>query len=573
MYAVDDRFHGCAIRDGVKSRCRIYFIDDSVDCTDDSDVQQNGTLITRYATDSDSNKRISGQGGIVFSDVFNTDNNIQIGKTVSKPITLNLLNNENTLNDFAFGRCKIYLDVYCDDDGEWLSCPMGVYIIDIPVKRNLQVVTATGYDQMQYLNEIADAWWNDIDWTGGKTLLQLIQDLATAAGVHISTELGGHVLNGSKSYSKAPFKSSQKTFRDIAAWLAGATGTIAYFDRDGALDFKWFSWAQINGQNVAIDGSSVGNQCFAVDVADYAVTPVDMLHVMAVEPELSATVGTGSNIFNIAGNPFYTGADVSEVVGMATPVFGRLSGIDAYNPSSARAIMDWSLESGDMVVLNYNGNAIPVLIMQQNMTWRGGNVVSDFLSGGEANRPTQTEAERSAYRNELTIHEFENTAAQLRSMISDLSGNYTLINQTVNSIAQTVSGQGNTIQDILDPNGEIWSAIKTNSTDLGNLEDALNQEVSYRQSYIRFIPAEPAIVLGVDEDNEIKLKLVNNVIYFFNGDDDSTDLSLAYAYFNSEEAGAERFVATESVQIGKDTSPARWIFKELANGDLVLDFV
>jgi hypothetical protein len=80
-------------------------------------------------------------------------------------------------------------------------------------------------------------------------------------------------------------------------------------------------------------------------------------------------------------------------------------------------------------------------------------------------------------------------------------------------------------------------------------------------------------VLGVDTDNEIKLKLVNNVIYFFNGDDDSTDLSLAYAYFNSEEAGADRFVATESVQIGRDTSVARWMFKELSNGDLVLDLV
>lgn len=573
MYPVDERFHECAIRDGVRSRCRIYFIDDSVDCTDDLDVQQNGKLLVRYDTDSDSNKRISGDGGVTFSDIFNSDTNFQIGQTVSKPIQLNLLNNDNALNDFAFGRCKIYLDAYCVDSGEWLPCPVGVFVIEIPVKRNLQVVAASGYDQMQYLNEIADTWWNGINWTGGKTLLQLIQDLATAVGVHTSPDLGSHILNGSKSYSAAPFVSSQKTYRDIAAWIAGATGTIAYFDRDGALDFKWFSFAQINGQNVSINGTTIGNQCFSVDVADYAVAPVDMLHILSVAPELSATVGDGSNIFTIAGNPLYTGADVAEVVSMATPIYERLSGIIAYNPSSTKAIMDWSIESGDMVVLNYNGNAILMLIMQQNMTWRGGRVVADVLSSGEANRPTQTESERIAYRNELTYHEFENTAAQLRSMISDLSGNYTLIDQTVNSIAQTVSNQNNTIQDILDPTGEIWTAIKTNSSDLDDLETALNNEVSERKSYIRFIPAEPAIVLGVDADTEIKLKLVNNVIYFFNGDDDSTDLSLAYAYFNSEEAGADRFVATESVQIGRDTSTARWLLKELPNGDLVLDMV
>ena len=173
----------------------------------------------------------------------------------------------------------------------------------------------------------------------------------------------------------------------------------------------------------------------------------------------------------------------------------------------------------------------------------------------------------------VTMHEFENTASQLRSLIYDLSGNFTLIQQTVDSITQAVSGQGNLIQSILDPTGQIWTAINTNSTDLTNLEATLNNEVSERKSYIRFLPLEPAIVLGVDTGNEIKLKLVNNIIYFFNGDDDSTDLSLAYAYFNSEEAGADRFVATESVQIGNGNSQARWLLKELSNGDLVLDLV
>jgi hypothetical protein len=79
--------------------------------------------------------------------------------------------------------------------------------------------------------------------------------------------------------------------------------------------------------------------------------------------------------------------------------------------------------------------------------------------------------------------------------------------------------------------------------------------------------------MGVDEDNEIKLKLVNNIIYFFNGADDSTDLSLAYAYFNSQEAFADRFVAGESVQIGTSDNAAHWLWKKLNNGDLVLELV
>ena len=120
--------------------------------------------------------------------------------------------------------------------------------------------------------------------------------------------------------------------------------------------------------------------------------------------------------------------------------------------------------------------------------------------------------ERAAYQNDVQMHEFENTVNMLRSQIRDLSGNYTLIQQTVDSITNIVSGQGQTIQSILDPTGQIWTAITTNSTSLTTLEAALNSEISTRQSYIRFIPSEPAIVLGVDTGNEIKLKLVNNVI-------------------------------------------------------------
>lgn len=573
MYPVADKFHQLAIQDAPTTRCRIYFIGDNVDCTDDNDVQTNGTMLTRYPGDTDSNGRISSDGGVSVMDIFNSDVNIQIGQAVSKPVQLNLLNADGALNDFAFGRCKIYLDVYDEDNTTWLPCPIGVFLIDIPVKRNLQVVTASGYDQMRKLDEIADAWWNDIDWTGGVTVLQLLQGLATSAGVSLNSSVSTRILNGSKSYTAAPFTANQMTYRDIAARIAGVTGTTAYFDRNGALDFKWFTTAKLNGYNVVINSDIPGNQCISIETAEYAVTPIDMLHVMCAAPELNATVGAGGNAYEIAGNPFYTGASASDVVTLATPVYNRLAAISAYTPVSANIIADWSVEAGDIIYFIFRGNVTPVLIMQQTLVWRGGYVKASIISNGESVRPTQNDAQRAVYRNTVQVHEFENTVEQLRSLIQDLNGNYTLINQTVNQIEQTVSGQGNLIQSILDPTGQIWTAIKTNASDLGDLEDALNGEISERKSYIRFLPLEPAIVLGVDTGNEIKLKLVNNIIYFFNGADDSTDLSLAYAYFNSEEAGADRFVAKESVQIGMASTVSRWLWKQLSDGDLVLDLV
>ena len=572
MYAVDEKFHNLAKSDAPKTRCRIYFISDSVDCTDDLDVVTNGTLLKLNDSDTDSNHRISSDG-ISFNDLFNADHNIQIGQTVSKPITLNLLNSDSRLNDFAFGRCKIFLDVYDGESNTWLNCPIGVFIIDAPAKRSAQVVVANGYDQMQKFDKVIDTWWAGINFSSGLTIVQLIQSIANAVGVSVNASISDRLLNSGKTYYESPWNPVGKTFRDALAYIAGVTGTIACFDRDGALDFRWFDDALVNGAKVIVNGESIGNQVLSAEMMEYAVTQIDRLEVQSADQDMSASVGNGSNPYIVSNNPLFIGANSSAVATLATPIYNRISAIPSYAPTAAKVIADWSIEGGDIVYLVYKGNTIPVLIMQQTIVWRGSSVIASILSTGDATRPTQTATERAQFENARYRHTLENTVDRLSSMIQDLSGNYTLIQQTVNSIQQTVSAQGITINNILDPTGELWTAIKTNASTLGDVEKAVNDEISTRQSYIRFLPAEPAIVLGVSEGNEIKLKLVNNIIYFFNGDDDSTDLSLAYAYFNSEESGADRFVANESIQIGTDNSVARWQMKELANGDLVLDLI
>ena len=592
MYNVASQFHTLATNDP-KTRCRIYFIGDSVDCTDDNDVQTNGTLLVRDAGDTDSNKIISGDNGVSFSDLFNTDNNLEIGKTVSKTVQIALLNLDGGLNNFTFGRCKIYIDVYDSTNSTWLACPIGVFLIEQPTKLNTKIVNASGYDQMQYLDRIADAWWNEIDWTNGVSVSDLITSIATECGVSVSSNLAGNILNPNVAYTSAPFTANKTTYRDILARLAGITGTIAYFDRDGALDMRWFKYATLNGSIVTADYDAMGNGIMSLDLAEYAVSAIDMLEILPLDPDLNVSVGDGDNVYELAGNPFFTDQieQVSNaivgtaIVGqaviyysdimewLATPIYDRLKTVVVYRPITMRLIADWSIEAGDVIKVTVDGNDIVLPIMQQTITWRGGFVLSDMMSSGDPERKPMDWQERTTYQDAVQMHEFANTANELLSRIQDLSGNYSLIQQTVNQIEQTVSAQGTTIQSILDPTGQIWTAISTNSTNLSSLESALNDEISDRKSYIRFLPLEPAIVLGVDNGNEIKLKLVNNVIYFFNGADDSTDLSLAYAYFNNEEAGMDRLIAKESVQIGTVDTTSRWLFKQLINGDLVLDLV
>ena len=1046
MYPVSADFHNLSIADAPTSRVRIYFIEANVDCTDDNDVQSNGTLLCMPG-ETDSNGRIE-KGGVTINEFFNSDANVQIGATVSSQIGMTLINRDGALDGFNYGRCKLYIDVYDDTNSTWLTCPMGVYNIAIPKRRKVQLVSATGYDQMQQLDEIADSWWNGLDWSNGITLLQIIQSMAATLGIHLSANTSANIVNSGLSYTEIPFTSIEMTYRDVLSYIAETTGTIARFDRNGALDLRWFSdavlstdtqtyagglvtftatdrasisslsvpfspiqdlhgysspWPAGGGKNLYnsdnfifngsptiatkngitltrdngklaisgtataetrfdvgysgtfksgktytisvrglsngtirvimngnpaghglyyksefptsdyfynftvdvdvtfqyfyldvqngatvnnvvsiqieegstatswepyenicpisgrtgvsayrtgvnvwdeqyfvssnriqsnyipvlpnttynrvspnniiplyydadknqlstgiwgtgvfttpadcyylrfqvdpvygvtynhdisinypstdtdyhayqgqtisvdwtstagtvyggtldvvtglltvdrvcetitkdsawysfstgtgnssaavyleyynnckyVDGSSsrngaisstgketgnywiharqnevpegdmcfaysysgfvrfhrtdvanitdlnafkaafpdtqicyylatpltyqltaqevavlvgtnnvwstgdsvsgtvseptlveiqtdtVGNQCLSIDVGEYQVSQIDALSVKASQADVGVTIGSGGNAYTILDNPMLFG-DEAAITTKATPIYNRLSAFRLFTPISMRCIMDWSIEAGDIITVTNESVTYDLPVFQQRLRWRGGYVVSDLFSSGEQERPTQSKEIRSSFRSNTQMHEFEVTLEQLRSYIQSVDGNYTLIQQTVDAITQTVANQNVTIQNILDPTGEIWTAITKNTSDLSSIEDSLNNEITERRSYIRFIPSEPAIVMGVDEDNEIKLKLVNNIIYFFNGADDSTDLSLAYAYFNSQEAFADRFVAGESVQIGTNDNAAHWLWKKLNNGDLVLELV
>ena len=580
MVNVDPKFHTLIASDNPQTRIRVYFISDTVDCTDDEDVETNGYLLISDLSQTDSNTMI-GQAGIEIDEYFNKDRNITIGETVSSTFSTTFLNWNGILNDFQFGRCKIYLDVFDSDDSAWLPCPRGVYIIDMPTKRKVQLVSVTAYDQMQLLDQIADNWWNALDFGSGLTLRDIFESLASAVGVRtnypgarvgdaiIPVVIEDPMINGETyTYTSRPFVSVERTYRDILNWIAEAACGIAKFDRNGYLKIEFFSPVSYN-----VDADTMPTNVLAYDQAEYSVAVIDALQVSASSTDIGVVVGTGSNAYRMVDNGFMLGSSDADIRPRATNIYNALNGLGSYRPLNLTLIGDPSVESGDIVSFTLDLESFDVPIFQQRITWRGGFVSVTMWNSGDPERPALSASNRYEFRSNKTVHELEVTVDQLRSLIQDMEGNYTLIQQTVDSIQQVVSAQGITISDILDPTGEIWTAITTNSSNLSDIETALNNEVAERKSYIRFIPAEPAIVLGVDTGNEIKLKLNNGIIYFFNGQDDSTDLSLAYAWFNSNEMYATTIVAGKSVQFGEASDTIHWIWKKLDNDDLVLDML
>ena len=397
MYPVSANFHTLAIQDAPKTRVRIYFIGDGVDCTDDNDVQTNGTLLKWVVGDTDSNRRI-GQDGIKFTEYFNPEYNVTIGQTVSSQIEMTLINTDGALDNFGFGRCKVYLDVYDSVNSTWLACPMGVYIIELPTQRRSKLIHAFGYDQMQKLDVICDSWWSGLNWSGGLTLLQIVNSMASQVGVSVSTGTASAIVNSSVTYTDAPFDCVEATYRDVLEYISEATGTIARFDRDGALDMRWFSAPAIGGNLVDIPTETSPNCCLGIDIAEYSVAPIDKLNVRMAEGAVSVNVGSGTNTYTILENPFLNG-DSATITARATPIYNRLTNITNYSPIQANMIWDWSLEAGDIVIFLANlGYNYVTPIFQQTMTWRGGFVKADVVNSGDPVRPVNDSSSRELYR-------------------------------------------------------------------------------------------------------------------------------------------------------------------------------
>ena len=524
MYPLSNRFHEIAIQQSPKTVLRVYFIDDTVDCTNDNDVQTNGTLLIGASGSTDSNGRISMDSGVTFTEYFNPDKNVQMGTAVSSRVSMTLLNYDGALNNWTYGRCKIYLYVYDADYTTWSVCPMGVYIIDEPAKHKTNLVSISGYDQMQKLDAIADTWWAGLNWAGGITLSQLITSLATQVGVSVSSTTASRILNSTVSFTEAPFSCVSVTYREVLEYIAEATGTVARFDRNGALDLRWFVIPTIGGDPVRLETDTPGNRCVAIDIAEYSVASVDLLRGKFAEGDLGVTVGSGTNEYTIQNNLFLSGADSTAIRNKLTPIYNRLYVFAPYNPISASFVRyDWSLEAGDVIYIQNNSTSYKFPIFQQTMVWRGGSVSVDLLSDGDAKRPMLDASTRDYYRLDSQMRTITIEADRINllgyttinngfrvNLDGTFEANGAIINGNFVSKGETAKNHYPTTQSIAD--GEIESSVNMNGTEhtlfQSNITEwmggcASNIYVSSTSGYHATI-APHAITCG-DPDYELEL--------------------------------------------------------------------
>ena len=386
MLNVAQRVHDLLKQDGVQTSVEIYFIADTVDCTDDTAVKASQTVL--------SGSDIEMNGGCAWTELYNREEDFEVGEAVSSTFSVTLENSDGHLNNFAFGRCKVYANLYDSDNDEWISIPMGVYVMNTPVKRRVSPIQATAYDQMALFDKDAADWWDSLDFTNGLTLSDILTSLATYCGVSVKN--ASSITNGTYSYSEKPFDASEMTCRDVLAWIAGAAAGNARFDRNGYLEIK-----QFGAVDYSVDYTTSPTICLEYDIAEYTTPLITRLQVAQSDSDIGAIIGNDDTTsYRMIGNGFMRGDSVASVMERATPIYNVLVGIGTFTPIQTRVLADITVESGD--IITFGTYRLP--IFQQMFEWHGGRFQSTIVSSGNAVRPEMPYTVRMNYKEQKEFY-------------------------------------------------------------------------------------------------------------------------------------------------------------------------
>ena len=580
---VSSDFHDIIASGNYKTRLRIYSIDESIDCTNDADVIANGTLLVRNVGDTDSNRRIA-EGGITLADYFCKSNEFEIGQTVSCQANFTLMNPDGGLDNFGYGKFKAYLDVADPDDMTWQTASLGVFYFDTPTKRRIQLVSVVARDQMSKLDEIATDWFDTINFPGGVTLQGILNDMAAYLGITVASQT---LVNGTYTYYSKPLDSDSLTYRDILGWIAGTAGGVARFDRNGFLTIKFFEYATVdeneNSGMLSVGLAMLGNAdvysksttvygcgVFAFDLAEYDVNPVNKLVVKSSDTDFGTIIGTGTNAYELVNNPFMYGDTSAAITGRAQNIYNVISALGAYKPITISALTDWSIEAGDVINILVGNDEYPLPIFQQTIVWDGTSVKATMMSSGRPVRSVDSRQNRFDFRAERSVHQLEVTAENLLSRIETTEGNFSQIVQEVGSISSTVSAIGDNLNQMQSSITQLADSVtiqfgETNQA-IADTQEDVSQEIQNIYSFIRLIAS--GVVIG-ESQSPIKMKLENDHLYFFTGDETSVNESNAIAYFSTNRL----FVNNSTIQnLTLGTSTSALDVRILGTGDNICAF-
>ena len=292
------------------------------------------------------------------------------------------------------------------DDNSIEYVKMGFFMAQKPTVDDGRI-TFTAYDRMAY--KMSGYYLSNLSYPCD--ISEICAEIEALTGV---------TMKDAPSGISIPKNFDGYTYRQAVGFIAGLAGKFATFDRDGVLDFRWYTATDYSvGLNRSFDDVVVQENVFQVEYISCAV-------------DENNTIKSGQGLTGIATSNFLMTQEILD------GLYAKLKDM-SYHPTTCSFAGDMRLELGDIVqVLSRDGKAYSVPVMSLDFSYDGGLITaigsygSTELSEATYVSPTENYVQqvyRRLYADKLdvtqadiryaTIEKLEATEGKIESLKAD----------------------------------------------------------------------------------------------------------------------------------------------------------
>lgn len=433
---------------------------------------------------------------------------------------------------------------YYQEDAGGSRTLVGTFWAVKPTKQTRNSYKVYAYDAVSKLDGIQSTWLRSIQDDFPMSLWSFAQAVAQQCGV----TLDNSSLPRAGSYQVQAFYGDNLTGRQLLGWVAEASCTFLRATPSGGIEFAWYT---TNTQmRISPDGQPVnGVQAVAyrdggLSYEDYQTATIDKVQIKQSDDDVGVIYPaneTGTNALVIKGNLLLTTSSAELLQPVARSIYTAMQGI-TYTPLKVSLFSNGvTFAPGQIVtVKDPQGNILQTYVM----TVQQSGAKISLESTGNASRDGTAAVNEEKLNLNGKILEISATVDGLTVKASELDGNYSQLQQTVDSINLEVSAGAD--MDVLD--GAAWTDLSVNTVVAG---DMLTITASSNNEYGSiFIP----------EKNLSRIR-AKEVTFTFEYKVESTvggstcGVIVWYDYANKSDGGSYALYLTS----GDDVAPTDWI--------------
>ena len=411
---------------------------------------------------------------------------------------------------------------------------IGIFLAEKPVKSSANVYKVTAYDRMILLDKDFSPWLREQQSAFPMALTDFIRAVCDQCGVTLEDDALTGLPNA--SYRIQAFYADDLTGRQLIQWAAQVAGRFARMTPAGKLTFGWFT----------SQGLTLTPQQYlqgSLQYEDYETAAIDKVQIRQSDSDVGVIYppdAAGDNALVIQGNLLLTAENAEQIRPIAQSLYTLLPGI-RYTPLSVSLYAGADLPAPGTIVtvLDAHSRQLTTCVMQRSIS---GQKVT-LTATGNARRDSTAAVNRSKLENlNGKMLEIQADIGQLSIKASELSGDFSELKQSVDSISLGVTSQKQ-YEDIL--GAAAWTEPYGSALVSDGILDVSGQSDKESGASV-YVPAGNLSALG---GKNVRISLEYKVTQRFSGG--FFRVTLWYVY--ETEAGGGSYV--NIVDPGETTEP------------------